>query len=291
MNANNIKNFHTVVELKSLVAAADYLHISQPALSKSIKNLETEIGCPLFVHAKNKMQLNENGQRYYNFTKEYFSRHQKLVQELREGSGINSPNLNISFSSAGNIIPLLIHDFKLQHPHSNFTLKTNVPNIIDTNSHFTFLAARELITAPHYSLLFKEPLYLTLSPENPLARRQYVRLSQLTQEVFLSPGKSNDMFAIQRYYCQLAGFTPQMDNVIEKNNVLLTLISLNMGVALMPQLRHTAFDYQQIMQLPISDIPCYRYIYIVENENVYQTQLAQSFKRFCLAYDYSQINK
>ncbi len=291
MNANNIKNFHTVVELKSLVAAADYLHISQPALSKSIKNLETEIGCPLFVHAKNKMQLNENGQRYYNFTKEYFSRHQKLVQELREGSGINSPNLNISFSSAGNIIPLLIHDFKLQHLHSNFTLKTNVPNIIDTNSHFTFLAARELITAPHYSLLFKEPLYLTLSPENPLARRQYVRLSQLTQEVFLSPGKSNDMFAIQRYYCQLAGFTPQMDNVIEKNNVLLTLISLNMGVALMPQLRHTAFDDQQIMQLPISDIPCYRYIYIVENENVYQTQLAQSFKRFCLAYDYSQINK
>lgn len=107
----------------------------------------------------------------------------------------------------------------------------------------------------------------------------------------MSPGKSNDMFAIQRYYCQLAGFTPQMDNVIEKNNVLLTLISLNMGVALMPQLRHTAFDDQQIMQLPISDIPCYRYIYIVENENVYQTQLAQSFKRFCLAYDYSQINK
>ncbi len=291
MNSNNIKNFHTVVELKSLVAAADYLHISQPALSKSIKNLEADIGCPLFVHAKNKMQLNENGQRYYNFTKEYFSRYQKLVQELREGSGINSPNLNITFSSAGNIIPLLIHDFKLQHPHSNFTLKTNVPNIIDTNSHFTFLAARELITAPHYSLLLKEPLYLTLSHENPLARRTSVRLSQLTQEVFLSPGKSNDMFGIQRYYCQLAGFSPQMDNIIEKNNVLLTLISLNMGVALMPQLRHTAFDDQQIMQLPISDIPCYRYIYMVENENVYQTQLAQSFKHFCLAYDYSQINK
>ncbi len=289
MNANNIKNFHTVVELKSLVAAADYLHISQPALSKSIKNLEAEIGCPLFVHAKNKMQLNENGQRYYNFTKQYFSRHQKLVQELREGSGINSPNLNITFSSAGNIIPLLIHDFKLQYPHSNFTLKTNVPKIIDTNSHFTFLAARELITAPHYSLLLKEPLYLTLSHENPLARRSSVRLASLAQEVFLSPGKSNDMFAIQRHYCQLAGFTPQMDNIIEKNNVLLTLISLNMGVALMPQLRHTAFDDQQITQLSISDIPCYRYIYMVENENVYQTQLAQSFKRFCLAYDYRQI--
>ena len=291
MNSNNIKNFHTVVELKSLVAAADYLHISQPALSKSIKNLEADIGCPLFVHAKNKMQLNENGQRYYNFTKEYFSRYQKLVQELREGSGINSPNLNITFSSAGNIIPLLIHDFKLQHPHSNFTLKTNVPNIIDTHSHFTFLAACELITAPHYSLLLKEPLYLTLSHENHLARRTSVRLSQLTQEVFLSPGKSNDMFGIQRYYCQLAGFSPQMDNIIEKNNVLLTLISLNMGVALMPQLRHTAFDDQQIMQLPISDIPCYRYIYMLENENVYQTQLAQSFKHFCLVYNYSQINK
>ena len=143
MNYNNIKNFHTVVELKSLVAAAKYLHISQPALSKSIKNLEEELCCQLFTHAKNKMQLNENGQKYYDFTKKYFSLHQKLVDELRTSNGINSSHLQISFGSAGNIIPLLTHDFKQLYPQSTFTLRTKVPNIIDTNSHFIFTATRE----------------------------------------------------------------------------------------------------------------------------------------------------
>lgn len=286
MNANNIKNFHAVVELQSLVAAADYLHISQPALSKSIKNLEQDVGCSLFTHAKNKMQLNGNGQKYYNFTKEYFSRYQKLIEELRENTGLNSPNLNISFSSAGNIIPLIIHGFKAKHPESNFMLKTEVKNIIDTSSHFTFLASREEINLPNYYLLFREPLYLTLSTENPLAKQKSIELTKQADQTFLSPTRTNDMFDIQMYYCKLAGFAPKLTNIIEKNNVLLTLISLNMGVTLMPQLRYTAFDDKHIVQRPISDITCYRYVYLLENVNVYQTKLAQAFKQFCLNYAY-----
>ncbi len=286
MNYTNIKNFHAVVELESLVAAANYLHISQPALSKSIKNLEQDVGCPLFTHAKNKMQLNENGLKYYNFTKDYFSRYQTLVEELRESNGINSPNLNISFSSAGNIIPIIIHGFKKEHPESNFMLRTEVKNIIDTSSHFTFLASREEIKLPNYYLLFHEPLYLTLSSENPVAQEKSVELAKQAEQTFLSPTRTNDMFDIQMYYCKQAGFTPQLTNIIEKNNVLLTLISLNMGVTLMPQLQSTAFNDKHIIQLPISDIPCYRYVYLLENENVYQTKLAQAFKQFCLKFKY-----
>ena len=43
-------------------AAAEKLHISQPALSSSMRKLEEEIGAPLFEHTKNRMVLNENGQ-------------------------------------------------------------------------------------------------------------------------------------------------------------------------------------------------------------------------------------
>ena len=286
MNANNIKNFHAVVELQSLVAAAEYLHISQPALSKSIKNLEEDVGCALFTHAKNKMQLNDNGYKYYSFTKNFFSRYQKLVEELRESNGLNSPNLSISFSSAGNIIPLLIHGFKQQHPESNFMLRTEVKNVIDTTSHFTFMASHEAIKQPNYYLLLREPLYLTISSDNALAQKKSIRLAEQAEQTFLSPTRTNDMFAIQMHYCRLAGFSPQLTNIIEKNNVLLSLISLNMGVTLMPQLTYTAFADRRIVQLPISDLSCYRYIYLVENENVYQTQLAQAFKQFCLKYKY-----
>lgn len=286
MNYNNIKNFHTVVELKSLVAAAKYLHISQPALSKSIKNLEEELCCQLFTHAKNKMQLNENGQKYYDFTKKYFSLHQKLVDELRTSNGINSSHLQISFGSAGNIIPLLTHDFKQLYPQCTFTLRTKVPNIIDTNSHFIFTATKEELISPHYYLLFREPLYLTLSIENHLAKYKTLQLANLSEELFLLPNPANDMYAIQLHYYNMAGFTPHSENIIEKNNVLLTLIALNMGVTLMPTLHNSALTEQRLTQIPISDIPCWRYVYLIENTNVYQTNMAQAFKRFCLSYKY-----
>lgn len=286
MNYTNIKNFHTVVELNSLVAAAKYLHISQPALSKSIKNLEEELCCHLFTHAKNSMQLNENGQKYYNFTKKYFSLHQKLVDELRTSNGINSSHLQISFGSAGNIIPLLTHDFKQHYPQCTFTLRTKVPNIIDTNSHFIFTATKEKLISPHYYLLFREPLYLTISKENPLAKYKTLQLANLSEETFLLPNPANDMYAIQLHYCKLAGFTPGSDNIIEKNNVLLSLIALNMGITLMPELHNAALNEPHLVQIPISDIPCWRYVYLIENTNVYQTNLAQAFKRFCLSYKY-----
>lgn len=285
MNYNNIKNFHAVVELKSLSAAANYLHISQPALSKSIKNLEQEIGCMLFEHGKNKMHVNNNGMRYYAFTKEYFFKYDKLVSELQESNGLKSNELSIAFSSAGTIIPRLIHGFKQRYPQSRFTLTTRNPDAVDTASHFVFLATYEKVALPYYHLLFQEPLYLTVSCHHSLAGEKEASLAALNTESFVFPGRSNDMYKIMMHYCHLAGLRPQ-PNIIERNNVMLTLISLNEGIAIMPAIRDTALADNRIIQLNIKDFPCYRYVYLVENNKVYSSKLAQFFKQYCTHFEY-----
>lgn len=109
------------------------------------------------------------------------------IEELRESNGLNSPNLSISFSSAGNIIPILIHDFKQQHPESNFMLRTEVKNVIDTTSHFTFMASHEAIKQPNYYLLLREPLYLTISSDNALAQKKASALRSRWSKPFFPP--------------------------------------------------------------------------------------------------------
>ena len=65
----------------TLSGAAEELHLSQPALTRSMKKLEEEIGAPLFERTKNRMALNENGQA----AAEYADR------ILREEAAIVSP--------------------------------------------------------------------------------------------------------------------------------------------------------------------------------------------------------
>ncbi len=58
---NQLEQLLTVAECGTLSAAAEKLHLSQPALSRSMQRLEAELSVPLFSRQKNKIALNENG--------------------------------------------------------------------------------------------------------------------------------------------------------------------------------------------------------------------------------------
>ena len=58
---NQLKQFITVADCQNISKAAELLNITQPALSRSIQNLETELGVSLFKRSKNKIILNETG--------------------------------------------------------------------------------------------------------------------------------------------------------------------------------------------------------------------------------------
>ena len=58
---NQLEQLLAFAEYGTLSAAAEHLHLSQPALSRSMRRLEMDLSVPLFDHAKNKIALNENG--------------------------------------------------------------------------------------------------------------------------------------------------------------------------------------------------------------------------------------
>lgn len=57
-----LRQFTAFADAKTLSAAAEILHLSQPALSRNMKKLEDELGIPLFERRKNKLTLNKNGE-------------------------------------------------------------------------------------------------------------------------------------------------------------------------------------------------------------------------------------
>ena len=66
---NIIKYFIQQHFIGSVTKAADFLYISQPAVTKSIQKLETELGITLFNRSPKGVTLTENGKIFYNFIK------------------------------------------------------------------------------------------------------------------------------------------------------------------------------------------------------------------------------
>lgn len=65
MNIQQLRFFTAVAQLQNMSRAADFLHVSQSALSKQISKLEAELGVPLFERKGKKIILNQAGRRFF----------------------------------------------------------------------------------------------------------------------------------------------------------------------------------------------------------------------------------
>ena len=72
-----------VADCGTLSKAAERLHISQPALSRSMQRLESELQVTLFVRQKNKIQLNESGQMAVDYAQKIMEQSQDMISRIQ----------------------------------------------------------------------------------------------------------------------------------------------------------------------------------------------------------------
>lgn len=95
---NQLKIFHLVATYESVSKAANKLHISQPAVSQAIRNLEIELGFPLFIRTNKGVKLTNEGLNIYTYSKNIFRQVELLNQTLQDLSTLEADILNIGAS-------------------------------------------------------------------------------------------------------------------------------------------------------------------------------------------------
>ena len=120
--------FYTVANHKNITKAAEELNISQPAISKSIKNLEDQLGGQLFVRTKRGVMLTEEGKEFYNYIKqaiEYISNAENKFTEL---INLETGCIKIGISSTLTkefLLPYL-EEFHRLYPKIDIQIMTNI---------------------------------------------------------------------------------------------------------------------------------------------------------------------
>ena len=128
MADRRLQVFYTVARLLSFTKAAEDLHMTQPAVTFQVRQLEEQFNTRLFDRTHNRISLTEAGKKVYQSSERIFEIYSEMDNAVRELTGDISGVLILGASTtiAEYMLPVLLGDFKAQHP--DVTVRLRVAN-------------------------------------------------------------------------------------------------------------------------------------------------------------------
>ena len=118
MKLHHLRNVVAIVERGSLRAAAKHLGLAQPAMSRSVRELESELGVVLFERNKFGMTLTTVGEIFVRRAKAMQAEMQRTMDEIEQYKGKGHGDITVAFSAAGHIalLPGILPSFRRRFP-------------------------------------------------------------------------------------------------------------------------------------------------------------------------------
>lgn len=245
MELTDLKYFAAVAAELNFRRAARKLNMAQPPLSRRIKNLEYEIGTPLFIRTNRSVRLTEAGKLFLEKANEIIEKAGDALEELsligkgEEGYlpiGFNEPAINTFLSKA------------IKRCHSRYPKVKLVLKEMQTNEQLEALKNNKIkigfmrlfghdVSGMSTSLLYSERYILAIPKNHALGKYRKITLEMLKQEpMIIFPRKMNpglyDHFMAK---FEDAGFKPMLEQEASTKHTTLALVEAGLGIALVPE--------------------------------------------------------
>lgn len=192
----HLQSFLSIAQHRSVGAAAHSLAITQPALSKTLRELEEALGVQLFVRDKKGMLLTRFGEIFLQHAAASMASLRQGIDSIKlaENMGAVGVAIGILPNVAARIMPMAIHAFKESAP------TTTVRIVTGSNSHLLDqlrlgeidfvlgrLAQPEYMVGLSFEHLYFESLVLAVRPQHPLAKAQRLRMKMISDYPWILP--------------------------------------------------------------------------------------------------------
>jgi LysR family hca operon transcriptional activator len=247
MELRHLRYFVAVAEAGSLkLAAQEKLHTTQPSLSRQIRDLEHEVGTPLFSRSARGVELTAAGKVFLDHARVVLSNAETALRSVRQ---ITKPTFALGFMIGHDStwIPKALNVLRDKLPEIHVVISTqNSPQLAAALSQglidVAFLRQEDGGPGLEYLLLIEEPLEIYLLKEHPLAKRTAISLQEVAAETFLSisgtamtaSGRPPALrLAIDRYLKE-SGVDIKPSHEVDNLGGVMSLIVSTGGVALLP---------------------------------------------------------
>ena len=188
MLSTKLQTVLAVAEHKNFTRAAETLSMTQPAVSHHIKQLEQEVGAPLFLRSKTGLLLTPQGEIVVSYARRMKALNERMLAELQTaGRQLSLLRIGITHTSESNLTAAALAKYSNQKGKLKIILFTDtINNLYDMLENYELDLA--IVDGAYTDLRFSSMLldtdYLTcvLSVDNPLARKAAVTLAELKRQ-------------------------------------------------------------------------------------------------------------
>lgn len=233
--------FIEIARQRSFTRAAGRLHMAQPALSQQMKNLEAELGTPLFNRGRKEVQLTAAGKAFLPRAEGLLTQAEAAKAIVSDVAHLRGGKLTIAAipSVSACLLPEVIHTFNQKHDQVALHLiedsSESVADCVESGrADIGFLQLPASKAAFKSHTLITEPFVVLVGKEHALAGQKTVMLRQLSAESFIFyKGRARDT-ALES--CRKAGFEPHIVCESGELGTVRALVAAGLGLAIVPRL-------------------------------------------------------
>ncbi len=289
LTLRQLQVFEAVARHLSYTRAAAELHLSQPAVSMQIKQLEVNVGLPLFEQLGKKTYLTAAGEEMHRYSRAISQQLAEAENVLEELKGLKRGKLLISVASTANYFaPQLLAQFCQHFPGVSVSLTVANREVLlkqleDNEMDIAIMGQPPAEIDVIAESFMDNPLVVIASPTHPLAGAARIPLGRLAEETFLvrEPG-SGTRIAMTRFFMH-HGIHLRTGMEMSTTEAIKQAVQASMGLGVVSQ--HTItleIETGRLAVLNIQSFPILRHWFVVHRGSKRLSVVTQAFKDFLL---------
>ena len=273
----------TVYQEESITRAAETLHMTQPATSLAIREMEEYYHTKLFERSGRGIRVTSAGTRLYPSAARLLSLYDEMDAEMKNWDTSGKLRIGSSISIGSCILPQLINRFSKKYPELELYVKVDSSDVIEQNileNHLDFALIEGSVHSEklNSSVFLDDELVPVCSRFHPLAGAEDIELDSLKKEHFLmrEPNSGTRQLADSSFALKNFQIKPTWEST--STAALINAVSIGLGISILPKrMLEKQLRMHQIASFTIHDLDLKRHYSLIYHENKFVSPTMQEF--------------
>ena len=289
LTLRQLKVFEAVARHLNYTRAAEELHLTQPAVSMQVKQLEESLGLALFEQLGKRIHLTEAGIEVLGYARTITQQLDELEGVLNRMKGLGGGRLRISVATTANyFIPTLLGSFSRRYPDVTVSLdvtnrETLLRQLTENTVDLVVMGQPPAEADVEAQVFMDNPLVVVAPPDHPLAKERKIPLARLQEETFLvRESGSGTRIAMERFFNE-RGMRLKTGMEVGSNEAIKQSVQAGLGLGLLSRATiEQELALQRLVVLDVAEFPIMRHWFVVHRKGKRLSAVAEAFEHFLL---------